>query len=280
MRNKSRRTIIVTKNIAFCSGVKRAVSLAENETRERGETYTVDAILHNEEEVKRLESLGVKRVREGETGKTVILPAHGSTSLEILSLSKRFGKVIDTTCPLVLRTAKIIEKMRKEGYKIAIVGDEHHRETIVLKDKAGEFLYGVFKDGKDAINSPSTPKIAIVAQSTSTEEKLFAVAEALILKTQELRFFNTICEETLRRQEEAREISKKVDCMIVIGGKTSANSQRLFEIVKAVNPKTYFVHCEKDVKIINLSTCDSVGITSGTSTPLWLIEKIINILSE
>jgi 4-hydroxy-3-methylbut-2-enyl diphosphate reductase len=279
MHSKSKRTIVVTKNIAFCSGVKRAVSLAESEAKANGSVYTVDAILHNEEEVKRLERIGIKKTSYGNVGKVIILPAHGSTAEEIASLSKRFEKVIDTTCPLVLRTVKIIEKIKQEDYKIAIVGDKQHRETMVLKDKAGGSLYGVFQDASCIENYPFAAKIAVVAQSTSTEETLFSVTKSLLDKTYELRFFNTICEETLMRQQEAKKIAKSVDCMLVIGGKSSANSQRLFEIVKATNPNTHFIHSLDDLKSIDISYCNSIGITSGTSTPSWLINEVIKIVS-
>ncbi|MGC8721855.1 MAG: 4-hydroxy-3-methylbut-2-enyl diphosphate reductase [Caldisericaceae bacterium] len=280
MHRESKRTVIVARNIAFCSGVSRAVSLAEGETKSSGKVYTVDSIVHNEEEVKRLEGIGIKKVSQADSGGVVILPAHGATSKEIASFSKKFAKVIDTTCPLVQRTVKIIKDMKAQGYKIAIVGDENHRETTVLKDTAQDMLYGVYADESAVKGASFVPKIAVVAQSTSTEDRLFGVAAKLLEKTTELRFFNTICSETIMRQSEAKELAGKVDCMIVIGGKTSANSQRLFEIVSSINPHSFFIHSLGDLEGIDIGSCNSVGITSGTSTPSWLIDEVIKIVSE
>jgi len=280
MHRESKPTIIVAANIAFCSGVERAILLAESESKLSSQVYTADSILHNEEEIKRLESIGVRKASNNDSGKVVLLPAHGATSAEVASLSKRFEKIVDTTCPLVLRTANLIELVKKEGYKIAIVGDENHRETTVLKDKAGEALFGVFKDSASLDNMPTVPKLAVVAQSTSTEDELFSIAKKLLEKTRELRFFNTICSETLMRQSEAKALAKKVDCMLVIGSKTSANSKSLFEIVRAVNSNAYFVHKPNDLRLIDFSGYSSIGVTSGTSTPSWLIQKIISEVSK
>jgi 4-hydroxy-3-methylbut-2-enyl diphosphate reductase len=278
MHRKSQRTIVIAPSIAFCSGVKRAVSLAETEAKSNSKVYTVDSIVHNEEEVERLASLGIKEVGPNDSDGVIILPAHGATSNEISSLSKRFFKVVDTTCPLVLRTVKIIRDMKSEGYRIAIVGDNNHRETAVLKDTAGATLYGVYQDESSVVYTPFVSKLAVVAQSTSTEERLFGVARKLIGVANEVRLFNTICNETLVRQNDAKELAKRVDCMIVIGGRTSANSKSLFEMVISINRNTFFVHSPDDVKDIDFSRCNSIGITSGTSTPSWLIDEIIQLI--
>ncbi len=275
MRKHIERKVIIAKNSGFCSGVRRAIELAESLTRKYENVYTLDAILHNEEEVKRLKQKGITPVKSLEIkGDVLILPAHGATDEEIKTAKENFKKVVDTTCPLVLRTVHIIEKLKKENYKIAIVGDKGHREVKVLSDTAGENLIGIFKNKTD-VPSGNYGKIGIVAQSTAFEEMLFSVAEQFLRFSKEVRFFNTVCEETIRRQKEAREIARISDCVLVIGGKTSANTNRLFEISKKANPHSFFIQNEKDIEKLDLSSCTKIGILSGTSTPEWLIEKII-----
>ncbi len=281
MRRDCKRKIVTAKNIGFCSGVDRAINLAEEYAKKFNRVLTLDALLHNEEELKRLEREGVFPVNKVDllSGDVILLPAHGATKEENDKAKKRFKKVIDTTCPLVLRTVKIIEQLKKEGYKIVIVGDKGHRETKVLSNTAGDSLIGVFKKAEE-INGDSFVKVGIVAQSTVFLEDLFEVAKKFIELSKEVRFFNTVCEETLRRQSEAVEIAKNVECMIVIGGKSSANSNRLYELVRRVNKNSFFIQNESDLNTEELKRYCSIGIASGTSTPSWLIKNVIERLQK
>ena len=281
MRSRSKRKIVIAKNIGFCSGVNRAINLAEKYAKQFGKVTTLDSILHNEEELRRLEKEGIlpiKSITES-NGNVILLPAHGATKEETETAKKYFRNVVDTTCPLVLRTVKIIEKLKIENYKIAIVGDKGHRETKVLSKTAGENLLGIFKS-PDEIKTENFGRVGVVAQSTVFSETLFEVAKKFIELSNEVRFFNTVCDETLRRQKEAVILAKKVDCMIVIGGKSSANSNRLYELVKHANENSFFIQNEEGLTNLKLPECLSVGIASGTSTPEWLIEKIVRRIRE
>ncbi len=281
MCSYSKRKIVIAKNIGFCSGVNRAINLAEKYAKQFGKVTTLDSILHNEEELRRLEKEGIlpiKSITES-NGSVILLPAHGATKEETKTAKKYFRNVVDTTCPLVLRTVKIIEKLKMENYKIAIVGDKGHRETKVLSKTAGENLLGIFKS-PDEIKTENFSRVGVVAQSTVFSETLFEVAKKFIELSNEVRFFNTVCDETLRRQKEAIILAKKVDCMVVIGGKSSANSNRLYELVKHANENSFFIQNEEGLTNLKLPECLSVGIASGTSTPEWLIEKIVRRLRE
>lgn len=275
MRENSRKKVVIAKDIGFCSGVERAVKLAEESLSQCKKVYTLDALLHNEEEMRRLKESGVSALTSlKHKGETVLLPAHGSTSLERKKADENFEKVIDTVCPFVLRTVQIIEELKKEDYKIAIVGDRGHREVKVLSDAASCNLLGVFQDRDEIKKELKASKIGVVAQSTIGQDTFFSIVNKLVTVTDELRFFNTVCKETLRRQAEAKEIAKKADCMIVIGDKTSANSCRLFQMVKEINKHSYFIQTEDDLAIIPFERFNIIGIASGTSTPYWLIEKV------
>lgn len=281
MHRDLERKIIIAKNIGFCSGVDRAVKLAEETATQFSKAYTLDALLHNEEEMQRLKEEGIFPLYSlNNKGEAILLPAHGSTALEYEKAKRNFKNVIDTTCPFVLRTVHIIKNLVKENYKIAIVGDKNHREVKVLSDAASKNLLGVFQDETEVKYIRNIPKVGIVAQSTTSQDTLFSVANKLIRIANESRCFNTICKETLRRQDEAKEIAEKVDCMIVIGGKTSANSRWLYRMVKKINPNSYFIQTEKDLDYISLGNFSVIGVVSGTSTPYWLIRKIIRRLEE
>jgi len=276
MRRVNRRKIIIAKNIGFCSGVERAVKIAEESLSQCKKVYTLDALLHNEKEMQRLKEKGVSVLSNlKQKGKVVLLPAHGSTAIERKKADENFEKVVNTVCPFVLRTVQIIEKLKKENYKIAIVGDRGHREVKVLSDAASSNLLGVFQDRNEIKKELKTAKIGVVAQSTIDQGTFFSIASELMTITDELRFFNTICRETLSRQAEAKEITKNADCMLVIGDKTSANSCRLFQMVKEIDKHSYFIQNEDDLAIIPLEKFNIIGITSGTSTPYWLIEKVV-----
>ncbi len=281
MHRNIKRTLIVAKNSGFCSGVERAVNIAEDLSREYNYVYTLDQLLHNEAEIKRLKEKKIIPIKdiESKNGDVLLLPAHGATTQERTLAKKKFKNVIDTTCPFVLNTIKIIKNLKKEHFKIVIVGDKGHRETRVLSEVAGKNLLGVYQSGKQ-IKEKSYGKVGIVSQSTTFETTLFEVAKRFIELSKEVRFYNTVCGETIRRQKEATEIAKLADCVIAIGGKSSANSNRLFELVKKINQNSFFVHDVNDLEKINLDKCKKIGIVSGTSTPKWLIEDVIRRLLQ
>jgi len=275
------RTIIVARNSGFCSGVERAVNIAEDLSKKYSYVYTLDQLLHNEAEISRLKKEKIVPIKDikSKSSDVLLLPAHGATTQERTLAKKKFKNVIDTTCPFVLNTIRIIKDLKKDNFKIAIVGDNGHRETRVLSEVAGTNLLGVYQTVEQIEEKPYA-KIGIVSQSTTFESTLFDVAKRFIELSKEVRFYNTVCGETIRRQKEAAEIAKSTDCVIAIGGKSSANSNRLFELVKKINPNSFFVHNVKDLKNINLEKCKRIGIVSGTSTPKWLIEDIIRRLSQ
>ncbi len=281
MHRNIERTIIVAKNSGFCSGVERAVSIAEDLSREYNYVYTLDQLLHNEAEIKRLKAKKIIPIKdiESKNGEVLLLPAHGATTQERKLAKKKFKNVIDTTCPFVLNTIRIIKSLKRENFKIVIVGDKGHRETRVLSEVAGKNLLGVYQSGKQ-IKEKSYGKVGIVSQSTTFETTLFEVAKRFIELSKEVRFYNTVCGETIRRQKEATEIAKLADCVIAIGGKSSANSNRLFELVKKINKDSFFVHDVDDLERINLDKCKKIGVVSGTSTPKWLIEDVIRRLLQ
>ena len=279
MSTKGRRTIIIAENIGFCTGIEKAVNEVEKLLKSNDSVYSVDAILHNEHEMKRLESMGLKLYEEGTSGDVLVLPAHGATSEEVKNLKKNFKIVVDVTCPFVLRSENIVRKVKEEGYKIVIVGEHNHRETKVLRETIGDALIYVIASVSELKEIEGYfSKVAILSQSTISKDLLLQVAEFFLRHTFELRFFDTVCPETVKRQEEAKKLANMVDCVIVVGGKHSANTKRLLEVVSSINKNSYFVEDANDLKNIDISNFSSIAIVSGTSTPKYIIEKVVSVV--
>jgi len=281
MHKDGRRIIVVKGETGFCSGVDRAITEVENLARKYDLVFTLDSVLHNETEMKRLEALHVKKASKTDVGDVIVLPAHGATEKEKEDLKKRFKKIVDVTCPFVLRTENIIRKLKEENYKIVIVGEKTHRETLVLSDVAGDNLLFVISEENELKDIKGLPsKVALVSQSTISKELSIKVAEFLIRNAFEFRYFDTICPETLRRQSKTKEIAEKYDCVIVVGGKNSSNTKRLYEIAKSVNKNTFFVEDKEELIRYDLTTFNSIAVVSGTSTPNYIIEDIINYIEN
>ncbi|MEF3244976.1 MAG: 4-hydroxy-3-methylbut-2-enyl diphosphate reductase [Caldisericaceae bacterium] len=282
MHRRVRAPTIILGTTGFCSGVESAVSKVENLTKAYRNVYTLDAILHNETEMERLRSLGVKEVRENDSNEIIVLPAHGATESEINALEKRFKKIVDVTCPFVLRTENLIRMLKESGYKIVIVGEKHHRETRVLSSIAEDKLLLVASSMEEleTFENEVFPKVALLSQSTISKDLVMKVSEFFLRHSFEFRFFDTICPETVKRQNEAYDIAKRVDCVIVVGGKNSSNTRRLVEIASSVNKNTYFLEDALELNFNELAKCSSIGILSGTSTPPYIIKEIIDKLNN
>ena len=280
--------VIVAKSAGFCFGVKRAVDMVYQQSRKgKGPVYTYGPIIHNEEVVKDLERLGVSVVETKEEllgckGGTVILRSHG-VSREIYDLLEKNGiSYVDAACPFVLKIHRLVEKYSRKGCHIIIIGNESHPEvegirgwgngrTTVISTPEEARNFKLFKD----------EKICVVSQTTFNNKKFQELVEIIEKKGYDIIVLNTICNATQERQTEAKEIAEKVDAMIVIGGKNSSNTQKLFEICKKECANTYYIQTQGDLDLSKLRSINSVGITAGASTPNKIIEEVQkNVRSE
>jgi len=272
--------------LGFCYGVKRAVGLAERalDNKSYKRIYSFGGIIHNKDAVKGLSKKGliVKDSLNGmKKGDTLIISSHG-TKPDILKKARAKGiKIIDATCPNVITSQRLCERLKAEGYFIVIVGDKKHREIESLRGFAGKHSI-VVKDGKEVLskNIPAR-RIGVIAQTTQSKENLVATIKELIKKNYiELRIFDTICNDTSNRQKAALKLAKEVDTMFVIGGKHSANTRRLFGLCKKIRPKCYHIENDKELKIGNLKNSRITGVISGASTPNWVIENVLTKIKK
>ena len=274
--------VITAKSAGFCFGVERAVNKVYQEL-ELGEQpiYTYGPIIHNEEVIGDLGKRGVKILETPEDiqkaqGGTVIIRSHGvSRQIQEIMENSRL-KVVDATCLFVLKIHKYVEDYSKKGYHIIVIGNPAHPEVEGIVGWADPDRTTVISDEQDAKNCsiPVTEKVCIVSQTTFNYNKFQELVEIISEKGYDRIVLNTICSATEQRQREARAISEQVDAMIVIGGKNSSNTKKLYEICSERCKNTYFIQTKDDLEDSTFQCFDYVGITAGASTPNKIIEEV------
>ena len=269
--------VILAKTAGFCFGVKRAVDTVYKEAGKKN-VYTYGPIIHNSEVVNDLKKKGVEVINSREELEaleegTVIIRSHG-VAREIYDLIYKKGlELVDATCPFVRKIHKIVEKAGNDGNQVIIVGSEQHPEVQGIKGWCTGEVHIISEacqvDGID-LNKPST----LVSQTTFNYNKFQELVEIIKEKGYDIIVLNTICNATEERQTEARAIAEQVDAMIVIGGRNSSNTQKLFEICKNECKNTYYIQTVKDLDLAEVRSVDNVGITAGASTPNNIIEEV------
>jgi len=271
--------VVLAKKHGFCFGVKRAIRIAERAK----DGYTLGPLIHNYQEIKRLEENFNVRLQEDynaiKDGSTLIIRTHGIPKGDLEKIKQRNFKVVDATCPFVTKPQQIVEKMSNEGYEIVIFGDIEHPEIKGVMSYAnnGVIVVSSLNELKD---KKIGRKIALISQTTKQIEKFNAIAMFLVGHCYEVRIFNTICNATFDNQRSARELSLEVDVMIVVGGKTSSNTKQLFMIAKENCPDSYLIENEQGINKQWFKGKKLCGITAGASTPDWIVQNVKRYIEE
>mgnify|MGYP001149175278 CR=1 FL=1 len=272
--------VILAKSAGFCFGVKRAVDTVYEQTGTRGKIYTYGPIIHNEEVVRDLEQKGVKVLgNETElnalTEGTVVIRSHGVERRINDAIAEKGLRCVDATCPFVKKIHRIVEKESAAGRRIIIIGNRNHPEVEGI---CGWSLTEpvVIESMEEAEKFKADPeeKLCIVSQTTFNYNKFQDLVEKISKTYYDILVLNTICNATQERQVEARQIASQVDVMIVIGGRNSSNTQKLYEICRRECKHTYYIQTLEDFKPEITGTVRSVGITAGASTPNQIIEEV------
>ncbi|MGE4589317.1 MAG: bifunctional 4-hydroxy-3-methylbut-2-enyl diphosphate reductase/30S ribosomal protein S1 [Acidaminococcaceae bacterium] len=271
--------IIIAENCGFCYGVKRAVEMALKTVNNKNKVATLGPLIHNPQMIQLLAKKGVECLDELDdfpVGSTVVLRSHG-VSPNIYEQAKVMGlTVIDATCPNVLNAQKRVRQLSNEGYLPIIIGEKTHPEVQSILAWAGK-LGCVVETIEDVKNVPTAEKYGVVVQTTFELVKFESILE--ILKSErkgQYKIERTICNATAKRQASAVELAKNADVIFVIGGKNSANTRHLYDIVKEICNKTFHIETADDISMEMLKDCYTVGITAGASTPDWLIKEAIH----
>ena len=273
--------VIVAKTAGFCFGVKRAVEqVYEQIEKADRQVYTFGPIIHNEQVVEDLAQKGVRVIDteeelEAVRDAIVIIRSHG-VGKHIYDLLERNGvTVVDATCPFVKKIHRIVQEQQAAGRRVIIVGNPEHPEVQGIRGWGNEGTL-VVETADQIENLPvsTKDKLCIVAQTTFNYNKFQDLVEKFEKKGYDILVLNTICNATQERQVEARRIASEVDAMIVIGGRHSSNTQKLYEICQKECKNTYFIQSLGDFNPECVNSVRSVGITAGASTPNQIIEEV------
>ena len=273
--------VIRAKSAGFCFGVQRAVDSVYKELEENtGKIYTFGPIIHNEQVVEDLNKRGIevidtverlKKIKEG----TVVIRSHGVAKEIYDILEQQKLKMVDATCPFVKKIHNIVLDESNNGKTIIIIGNGNHPEVEGIKGWVnGEVIVINKEEQIEKLSLPEQTKACIVSQTTFNHNEFKYLVEIIRKKGYDITVVNTICNATHVRQVEAQKISSKVDGMIVIGGKNSSNTQKLYDICRNECENTFYVQTVKDLNLHELKSLKSIGITAGASTPKNIIEEV------
>ena len=274
--------IIVAAESGLCYGVRRALTMARRTRRlKSGEVATLGDIIHNPRVVAELAAEGIRSaatpgaVRKG----TAIIRSHGVSPEVYRRLQRGKIDVVDATCPIVRKIQRLVESLARKGREVVIVGDREHPETRgLLGYSRGRGV--VVEDEAGAREPPFRKARAVVAQSTRDVESFRTVAAALIEKTRELAVYNTICDSTRTRQRSAAELAGRVDTLFIVGGRTSSNTARLYEITRRIRRRTFFIENAGQITPAMLRGAETIGITGGASTPPEAIREAVEAIER
>ncbi|MFQ9115772.1 4-hydroxy-3-methylbut-2-enyl diphosphate reductase [uncultured Eubacterium sp.] len=278
----------VAKSAGFCFGVQRAVDSVYSEI-EKGKKpiYTFGPIIHNEQVVADLETKGIKVINTVDELKklnegTVVIRSHGVPKEIYDILEKQHINIVDATCPFVKKIHNIVSDESKKDKVIIIIGNNNHPEVEGIKGWVKGPVFVINEEEQiEKIGDLKNKSVCIVSQTTFNHNKFKYLVEIIKKKGYDINVVNTICNATHVRQVEAQKIASKVDAMIVIGGKRSSNTQKLYDICKEECNNTYYIQTLDDLDLCELESLESIGITAGASTPKNIIEEVVlNVRDE
>ena len=274
--------IKTVKSAGFCFGVKRAVNLAVESLKSCADKkiYTMGQIIHNNDVVNCLQKKGIEPITD-ESGilniknSIVILRSHGVEKDILNKLHLNNNIIIDAICPFVKKIHNYVTMLTSENYFVVIIGDKNHPEVVAISSFADKENSAIISNVNELKNMKKKNKIGVVAQTTQDIKNFLEITSELLKNKGEIRIFNSICDATSKRQIESVEMAKEADIMIVIGGKHSANTKRLYEICKVVNSDTFHIENKSELKADWFTDTEVVGITAGASTPDNVIKEVV-----
>ena len=273
--------ITIARDAGYCFGVRDAVDLAYKNVKKNGKVYMLGDIVHNERVVMDLAEAGTKVVDNLENipqNASVLFRAHG-TAREVWEKAQERGiSILDATCPLVREIHHEVKNLQKEDRPIIIIGDHGHDEVEGIASQVQNPI--IIATPEEAQKLRKMKSAGVVSQSTQTIENVQAIISILMTKVFDLRFVNTICFPTKRNQEQIKALAHENDVMIIIGSFTSANSKRLTQLSKEINPRTYQVNSADEIDPAWFYEVENVGVSAGASTPDYLINEVKTKIKE
>ena len=279
--------IILASEMGFCFGVRRAVEMMEEATLERGRIVSLGSVVHNPQVVSQLKEKGLDVIASLEevSERPVAITAHGVSESVVNELEDRGVSVVDTTCPIVTRSQQWAKRLVEEGFAVIVFGDPNHKEMRGVLGWAQGKAYAIRSiEELDSLPDDLPSRVGVLSQTTETEahfaEFVRALLEQRMDRISELRVINTLCNATTSQQAAAAELAGKVDLMVVIGGRESANTRHLADVAREQGVETYQVESAADIEAQWLQGRERVGVTAGASTPDDAVEAVVARLRE
>lgn len=273
--------VLLAEEYGFCFGVERAVDMVEEALSEGGAIRSLGALIHNSQEMQRLEAKGVTTINspaEADPSAVAVIRAHGVTPGVQRELEEKAARVIDATCPFVTRVQHLAERAAAEGRDVVVAGNPDHPEMIGVVGYAPDNTY-VVRDASEVAALPALRRPLVVSQTTLKLKTFQEVAEAVRARSDvEPQVVNTICSATRDRQDAARALAGQVDAFYVIGGRHSSNSVKLLAVCQEQCARSFLIETADEINPQDLAGVNRVGVTAGASTPNWLIEQVVEKL--
>ena len=273
--------VFLADKAGFCFGVKRAIKTAFG-AAEKGSVYCLGPLIHNPQEVERLHQAGVKMVDDFDSlkpGDALIIRSHGVPPRVLAHAKEKGLKIINLTCPFVSKAQRDAEALHQEGYQVVVVGEKKHPEVQSILGYAGENAV-VVESAAEVEGLTLQSQVGVVAQTTQSYGNFSEIVIKLLRLSKELKVFNTICNSTKERQDAARLLAAKVDVMLVVGGRNSANTSRLVSVCRQEGKPTYHIEVADEIQPAWLEGASAVGVTAGASTPDWVVEGVLKKLAD
>jgi 4-hydroxy-3-methylbut-2-enyl diphosphate reductase len=275
--------VTIGKHSGFCFGVKRAYDLACVNSKDCDKLYILGKLVHNDDVCRDLKKRGVKEIKSLDEAKegTVIFTAHGVGPGLYKKVSAKGFKVIDTTCPKVVKAQRLAKNCAGKGWQVLIFGDKEHKEVKGIREwsKNKAKIVGSLAEAKK-IKLDKKKKYCLISQTTQNVSEFKKVKNFLSKNLTDFAYYNTICDSTDNRQGEVRALAKSNDLVVVVGGSDSANSRRLFEIAKDLNSCAYFIENVRQFKKEWLKNAQKIAISAGASTPEWAIQDVVAFIES
>lgn len=284
---EKKKEIILAKTAGFCMGVERALNSTlkiAKENRNNGNLpiHTLGPLIHNKHVIEYLENQniravsGIDNIQKG----IIIIRAHGIGPAIRNSIKKQHLKICDATCPKVKKVQMIVKSHAEQGYAIIIFGDKTHAEVVGVLGYAESNSYVVGNIFETGSLPKNLTKVCLVSQTTQNLEEFNQVTKLITSQFPSAKVFNTICSSTSERQKEVKELSKKVDAIVVIGDKNSGNTIRLMQISQRTGISTYHAETPNEITEQKFARFNKIGITAGASTPMWIIDGVVKKLKK
>jgi len=280
--NKLNLKIEIDINSGFCFGVTNAINKAENILRQNHELFCLGELVHNEEEIKRLQYQGLKIIHNDELinikNTKVLFRAHGEPPESYKLAKKNNNEIIDASCPTILKIQKLIKEAYQNNENIFIYGKHNHPEIIGLTGQVNNKAV-VFEDINELKLSKLPPKLTLFSQTTKDINRFYEIVDFLKQKGIDVKVQNTICKKVYHRQKDLMDFAENHDKIILVAGKNSSNGKVLYNECKKINSHSYFISSVKEIKKVWFEKNESIGICGATSTPMWLMKNVGKFLS-